>query len=418
MNYLNNLEDPCKDFQFLDNQEYDNKENNDNDIDGCAPFESYELVEISEVVERYFILERCFTSYGLIKFSLLNVLAITRTFYKGNYIKSREDIKKMCRFCELTKSLVRKYMFIYLNIFNALKKQHYLEDNICDECTKVIANYFNETNMIPTEAISRTLFDIVSKTSSSSIDVSMINKTIKKTDPFEEGGQVPGVTKNYYFNQRTSKSFTDVLSIIETVFTGQYKDFPLVNEANDIKFFEDNYSIIKNILVRKIPDAKQRKDFEKENKKKKFDLKTPLQLYKDTYNDLNIYLQKYCIEDIELENLYHNILCLIYYFKIPTIGNKWIETIRNNDKDKPGIKDIIIDKIIDKKKDKDKKNKNKDKEKDKEKQIEEKSVVDEGKEAILAELKDNTIPDIIKMLTELISEVRNSLFRNKKDIKV
>ena len=143
-----------------------------------------------------------------------------------------------------------------------------------------------------------------------------------------------------------------------------------------------------------------------------------MQLYKDTYNDLNIYLQKYSIEDIELENLYHNILCLIYYFKIPTIGNKWIETIRNNDKDKPGIKDIIIDKIIDKKKDKDKKNKNKDKEKDKEKQIEEKSVVDEGKETILAELKDNTIPDIIKMLTELISEVRNSLFRNKKDIKV
>ena len=323
----------------------------------------------------------------------------------------------MCRFCELTKSLVRKYMFIYLNIFNALKKQHYLEDNICDECTKVIANYFNETNMIPTEAISRTLFDIVSKKSNSSIDVSMINKTIKKTDPFEEGG-LQGVTKNYYFNQRTSKSFTDVLSIIETVFTGQYKDFPLVNEANDIKFFEDNYSIIKNILVRKIPDAKQRKDFEKENKKKKFDLKTPLQLYKDTYNDLNVYLQKYCIEDIDLENLYHNILCLIYYFKIPTIGDKWIENLRNNDKEKPGIKDIIIDKIIDKKKDKDKKNKNKDKEKDKEKQIEEKSVVDEGKEVILAELQDNTIPDIIKMLTELISEVRNSLFRNKKDIKV
>ena len=267
MNYLNNLDDPCKEFHFLDNQEYDNKENKDNDSEECTPFESYELVEISEVVERYFILERCFTSYGLIKFSLLNALAITRTFYKGNYIKSREDIKKMCRFCELTKSLVRKYMFIYLNIFNALKKQHLLEDNICDECTKVIANYFNETNMIPTEAISRTLFDIVSKTSSSSIDASMINKTIKKTDPFEEGGLVPGVTKNYYFNQRTSKSFTDVLSIIETVFTGQYKDFPLVNEANDIKFFEDNYSTIKNILVRKILDAKQRKDFEKENKK-------------------------------------------------------------------------------------------------------------------------------------------------------
>ena len=416
INYLNNLEDPCKEFQFLDNQEYNNIAK---DSEGDVPFESYELVEISEVVERYFILERCFTSYGLIKFSLLNVLAITRTFYKGNYIKSRSDIKMMCKFCEITKSLVRKYMFIYLNIFNALKKQHLLEDNICDECTKVIANYFNETNMIPTEAISRTLFDIVSKTSSSSIDASMINKTIKKIDPFEVGGGtlVSGVTKNYYFNQKTSKSFADVLSIIETVFTGQFKDFPYVNDANDIKFFEDNYNAIKSILIKKITDPKLRKEFEKDIKKKKFDLKTPLQLYKDTYNDLNIYLQKYSIEDIDLENLYHNILCLIYYFKIPTIGDKWIETLRNNDKEKPGIKDIIIDKFKDKKKDKKNKNKDKDKDKDKEKQIEEGSEIDEEKKHTLSELKDNTIPDIIKMLTELFSEVRNSLFRNNKDVK-
>ena len=274
MNYLNNLEDPFKEFQFLDNQEYDNKENKENkdkDSEGSVYFESYELVEISEVVERYFILERCFTSYGLIKFSLLNVLAITRTFYKGNYIKSRDDIKKMCRFCELTKSLVRKYMFIYLNIFNALKKQHLLEDNICDECTKVIANYFNETNMIPTEAITRALFDIANKSTNSSIDSSVINKTIKKTDPFEEGGTlISGVTKNYYFSQKDQKPLTDSLSIIETVFTGKFKSFPLVNDANDIKFFEDNYSAIKNILAKKIADPKSRKDFEKEIKKIKF----------------------------------------------------------------------------------------------------------------------------------------------------
>ena len=105
----------------------------------------------------------------------------------------------MCEFCRQTKSLVRKYMFIYLNIFNTLKKLYYLEDNICDECTKVIANYFNEANMLPTEAISKTLDDITSK-SSSSIDLKL-NKNIKRNiiNPFGEGGNHLSV-KNDYFN--------------------------------------------------------------------------------------------------------------------------------------------------------------------------------------------------------------------------
>ena len=129
MDYINDINNPMKEFHFIDSEkendlQYYEKSNERNDAD--KPFDNYELVEISEVVERHFIMERCFTSYGLIKFSLMNVLAITRFFYKGNYIKSREDIKKLCEFCKQTKSLVRKYMLIYLNIFNTLKKLFFL----------------------------------------------------------------------------------------------------------------------------------------------------------------------------------------------------------------------------------------------------------------------------------------------------
>ena len=408
-NYLNDIENPMKVFQFLDNPQiysylYDNQEDN---IDKISLFEKYELVEITEVVERHFIMERCFTSYGLIKFSLLNVLAITRAFYKGNYIKSREDIKKMCCFCKQTKSLVRKYMFIYLNIFNTLKKQNLLEENICDECTKVIANYFDEANMIPTEAISKTLSDIVSKSSNSTgmKGVKKINKGIKR-DPFEEGiCHIGGLTKNDYFytdrKKTNKKGFNEILSLIETIFNGNFKKFTYVEDPKDFKFFEENYNFIKNSLIQKLPQTKDKKEKEKEILKKNFDLKTPLTLYRDTYNALNLYLKKYDIEAIDLVDLYCNILCLIYYFKIPIIDEKWIENLRGHDgKEKSQIKEKIAEKIKDKKKDKDK--------------HEERISKNNEFEINLIELKESTIPDIIAMLTELFWEVKNYLIKVKK----
>jgi hypothetical protein len=385
-----------------------NQDNEEIEINN-KPFETYELVEISEVVERHFIMERCFTSYGLIKFSLLNVLAITRTFYKGEYIKSSEDIKKMCEFCRQTKSLVRKYMFIYLNIFNTLKKLYYLEDNICDECTKVIANYFNEANMLPTEAISKTLDDITSK-SSSSIDLKL-NKNIKRNiiNPFGEGGNHLSV-KNDYFNidkkKSNKKGFNECLSLIETVFNGNFKNFPMVEDPKDLKFFEENYNFIKASLIKRIPEGKDKKDKEKEINKKKFDLKTPLALYRDTYNALNKYLVTYSFDDIDIEDLYCNILCLIYYFKIPIIEEKWIETLRTHDKDKGIFKLQSKDRMTERtSRKKDRGEDEFSKSKDKEKGIN------------LTELKENIIPDIITMLTELFWQVKNYLVKSNKIIK-
>ena len=63
-------------------------------------------MDITDVIERHFILERWFTSYGLIKYSLLNILAITR----GIEIEEVDNftvIQLMCDFWEKPKSLVR-----------------------------------------------------------------------------------------------------------------------------------------------------------------------------------------------------------------------------------------------------------------------------------------------------------------------
>ena len=298
-------------------------------------------------------------------------------------------------------------MLIYLNIFKSLKENNLLESNICDECIKVITNYFDETNMIPTEAISKTLYDIKNKSTDSSIGAKPIESNYNiKTDPFGEGGgtHINEATKNDYFNMDKKKSnkkgFIESLSLIETVFNGNFKHFHMVEDQKDIKFFEDNFNCIKYYILNKISDPKERKEKEKDINKKKFELKTPLGLYRDTYNDLNSYLENYNLENIKLEDLYHNILCLIYYFKIPIIDEKWIENLKPTDKDN--------DKIKSKEKTQ-KSEKIKDKKKEKDKNAEEKTY--NNKEENLNELKLNTIPDIIAMLTDLFWNIKNVLFK-------
>ena len=148
-------------FKLDKNEKKDKNDKNDKDIiRDLQLFGCYEFNEITDVIERHFILERCFTSYGLIKFSLLNVLAVTRGL-KGQQINNRDVISTMCDFCEKTKSLVRKYMNIYLTIFQALKMNNIIQDKKqCDECLAIIASHFKRTNMIPTEDTTKALKEI------------------------------------------------------------------------------------------------------------------------------------------------------------------------------------------------------------------------------------------------------------------
>ena len=114
-------------------------------------FGSYEFLEITDVIERHFILERCFSSYGLVKFALLNILAITRGF-PNQKISNAKVMETVCDFCNKTKSLARKYMNIFLRVFQELNYKNIIKNKKeLLKCKNIIAEYFTKSNMLPTE---------------------------------------------------------------------------------------------------------------------------------------------------------------------------------------------------------------------------------------------------------------------------
>ena len=123
-------------------------------------FGSYEDVEITDVIERHFILERCFSTYALIKFSLLNILGVTRSF-KDMKIPNEKVIEILCDFCIKTHSLVKKYMEIYKNIFETMKERKIISDKKqCDDCINIVTDYLKKTNEIEKEEITKSFTNI------------------------------------------------------------------------------------------------------------------------------------------------------------------------------------------------------------------------------------------------------------------
>ena len=306
-------------------------------------FGSYEFVEITDVIERHFILERCFSSYGLIKFSLLNVLAITRAI-EGQKIKNQEVIKTMCDFCEKTKSLVRKYMNIYLTIFQALKVNEIIQDKKqCDDCLGIIASHFKKTNMIPTEETTNTLKEIkeLTKIPEKKKSNEQIDQEYKQylKDLIERNGKFFEIHKESLFGgKNTRKKFDEVMKTIEAIFTGNYTSSKV--SINAISF--DHKELDQLFINSKITDKEQKcKDI--------FIPKTPLNLYISTNKLLNDYLNNSFTNNKSIYNeLLLNILSLLYYFKIPFIGNKWIEHYKiENEKEKSNILKFKISKIED-----------------------------------------------------------------------
>ena len=284
-------------------------------------FGTYEFVEITDIIERHFILERCFTSYGLIKFSLLNVIAITRGV-DGQTIKNPEVIKTICDFCEKTKSLVRKYMNIFLSIFQALKTKDIIKDkNQCDDCLGIIASYFQKTNMIPTEETTKTFNEIKESTNSAESSSNEIynlenhNKEEIKKYMEEKGKFFPIHKESFLGGKNTLKKFDEVMKTIEAIFTGNYTASKV--SINAISFdYKDLEKLYNNSGIK-----------EKDSKAKdKYIPKTPLNLYNSSKKLLSKYiLNNYTNDKNKYNEILLNILSLLYYFKIPVIGEKWIE---------------------------------------------------------------------------------------------
>ena len=313
-------------------------------------FGSYEFMDITDIIERHFILERCFSSYGLIKFSLLNIIAITRGINDQNIkIKNIDVMNIICDFCEKTKSLARKYMNIYLNIFQTLKINNL--DLDCDKCIEAITLYFTKTNMIPTEETFKTLNVVRDSQRNSDLkDISGDEAPLVKSDSNENNNKNKEEMNEYikingtFFevqkeggifsgNKNTKKKFEEVVRTIEALFSGRYD-----SSKNSLKAIDFDYKEIEQLYNdNHLVDEEREK--EKNNKSKgkhNFLPKTPLNLFDSTRKLLSEYLNNnLTISENRYNELLIDILSLLWYFKIPDIGGKWIEFYKEEEDRKP-----------------------------------------------------------------------------------
>ena len=282
-------------------------------------FGDYQFVEITDVIESHFILERCFSSYGLIKFSLLNVLAVTRDFCSEN-VSDIDVITTMCDFCEKTKSLVRKYMNLYLNIFQ--KKMKDGKKSEIEACSNIVTSYFIKSNMIPTQETTKTINEI--KESEKNNAEKKGRESIhdeKKEKKFKN------LVKNKGIFMNTKKKADEVVKIVktlETIFSGKYKA-----KSNFFNIEKEFDNLHKQIYHKKDKEYGE-----------KFMPSTPLSLYASTIKILKEYLKNYKnSEDINLyKELCEDILSLLYYFRLPEIRFKWIEQYKVEEKTSGGLK--------------------------------------------------------------------------------
>ena len=273
-------------------------------------FGSYEFVDITDVIETHFILERCFSSYGLIKFSLLNILAITRGF-TNQKISNPKVIETICDFCEKTKSLARKYMNIFLRILQELHYNNTIKNKKeFLKCRSIIAGYFTKSNMLPTEETTKALNEKQKEETPGKVE-----NEIKENIDIEVGEnkeEEKFIQENgKYFEDKLLKSkkfdIVEILKIIDAIFTGSYN-------VKSSKINAMNYKDLSNQYKKRSNDSKT------------FLPKTPLELYYDTIKKLKNYIKNNCKNKKEdYDDILNDILSILFYFKIPRIEEKWVE---------------------------------------------------------------------------------------------
>ena len=242
---------------------------------------TYELMEISDLIEKHLIMEKYFSAYEIMKFSLLNIIAITMGMQK-KLINTVLVIKILCDFCNITNSLVRKYMNIYLLIFTHMKLNKELDKQQCDDCIKLIISYFKKTNTFPTEDTNISI---------------LLSEAYNSNDDVKEF-----YTKNSKINEE------ELIDYIEKVFAGWY----YINKnklAPNIKYYAKKYSNLYSAL--------------KINKSGEFVPKTPLELYASTNKLLFEFLSNFHLDENKYGELGVIILSLLYYFKMDFFLPKW-----------------------------------------------------------------------------------------------
>ena len=294
-------------------------------------FGTFEFEEITNVIENHFIIERCVTSFGLIKFSLLNILAITRG-YTNQKISNPKIMETICDFCENTKSLVRKYMNIFLFIFKELYDKNIIK-NKKDflQCRNIIAQYFTKSNLLPTEDTIKAFNEKKKGESNNNKKEDKNNEENQVFEKEQNKEEEKYILQNgIFFDSKLFKKkeiLIEVLKMIDTVFLGNYKHKAMTQWLT--------YRDLKTSFKKKgIKD----KDY--------FLPKTPLNLFYSSEKLFKKYVNNHFVnEKQDYDELLYDILSLLFYFKLPlSEEEKWIEHYTKT-------KEVIVDENISKKQD-------------------------------------------------------------------
>ena len=340
-------------------------------------FGTYDNLEILNVIEDNLILERYFSSYTLIQYSLLNILALTRGI-ESKIINNKNVLKIICDFCEITKLKSKKYINIYFNIFKTMyQNEEFREKFKIKECLNHISLYLENNSLFLSPENEKFLNDVKDQIDQSEIysNNEHFKEFVKKNGNFFE------INESFFFSK--TKKFEYALKVIETIFLGKYEFGGYENKMFDFKYNELDKLYKEN----------------KDNNGKKFIPKTPILLYDNTNKILKKYLTNFSYENIPYNDLSYDIISLLFYFKIPIIGDKWI-----NDKKNKKDEDFIS---------KYKKNKMNDKEKKSKSDVKRKQgkYIKKDKESINDEIDDNeSLKDSNYELNEILKKIISILY--------
>ena len=320
---IKEAEPPKEDINFLDDKNPEKF------------FGTYELIQISDIIEKHLIMEKYFSSYEIMKFSLLNIIAITIGM-KNKQINNVEVIKTICDFCRETNSLVRRYMNIYLNIFTTMKINKMMDEKQCFDCMNVIISYFKKTNTFPNED---TINPIVKSGISDyneeiNVDLKTLNLFISKSDKKNNREK-----RAEFYKKMDKKKEEQLIDYIEKVFSGWY--YTGNKLAPNIEYHAKKFANLYKALIN--------------DKKSEFVPKTPLELYAITNKLLFEFLSKFYIEEKQYPELGILVLSLLYYLKMDFFLPKWkfkndgqnMENMSssNEEEDIESIKKLVVDLI-------------------------------------------------------------------------
>ena len=266
-------------------------------------FGTYELMEISDLIEKHLIKEKFFSCYEMMKFSLLSIIGISIGI-RNKQVNNVEIMKIICDFCCITNSLVRRYMNIFLNILATMKLNNILNEQECNDCTNIIISYFKRTNTFPTE-------DTVNPIIKAKSFVNLKEKEIKydTLNNFKLHNKKEREKRAEFYKRQDQNKETELIDYIERVFSGwYYLNIKMKLNAN-IEYFSKKFINLYSSLISK--------------KKTEFIPKTPLELYDFSNKLLFKYLSKFYISKEDYIELGTIVLNLLYYFKMEFFLSKW-----------------------------------------------------------------------------------------------